>query len=515
LGVFYLPRKGGNTVQEVNKAFIEIVHGNSDGLIEIKEIQEATPGQETKIRLHYMGYNKFKSYEVPQDRHVYFSIYTRAKGNGSAKNCLTTNVLWADYDGKSLAEVKAILDKANIPTPTIYVNSGYGVHAYWKLNKRIGHEATDIVKAIVKITGADTSATDVARVMRLPGSNNVKHGACKPCRVVEVTHMTYDISKITRAVQSELKAFKTHTGITTGKYCIDQMLQGVGKGHRNFALGRITKQLQFQGYTRSKALEEILNFNNRCEPSKSEKEVITDFNAYWEIDYKLLGCSIADTRLQSILSVYCDKAECKHQKSNATSIDLDNATVYNNRTVLNRKTYNDLPGNELIVIGILKKYPQGLNRSRLEQCLYSPGAKQSLMTSKTLEKVLTRLQELKFIEFMEIAKDRGNNYKNYFAKYIDQSEYGKGFTLVSNGAIMGAIDKRITPNQYKLYVLLLKYGQGKGEAFPSNETLADMMGTSKNTVMREAKQLEEVGYIDKSYVHSEKGIKKCNYRLLI
>ena len=219
-----------------------------------------------------------------------------------------------------------------------------------------------------------------------------------------------------------------------------------------------------------------MKFNDRCEPPKNEAEVITDFNAYWDKDYKLLGCKINDTRLQSILSEYCNFAEC-NQKVDVFNIEIDNGISYNNRTIF--KDYSGLNGNDLIVLGILQKYPQGLNRSRLEQSLYSPGAKQSLMTSKTLESILKKLQGLKLIEFMDIAKDRGNNYKNYFAKYIDQSNYGMGFTLVSNGAIMGAIDRRITPGQYKLYVLLLKYAYGKNEAYPSTITLAKGIVTGK------------------------------------
>ena len=491
--------------------FLKHIHSEVDGLIEIREIEEATAGNKPKSKALFMAFSKLKDYIPPQDKHVYFGVYSRARRGGKIKDCLTTNVIWVDYDEMSLEEVKTAIEKANIPAPTIYINSGYGIHAYWKLNKRVGHEAQPIVKAIVKVTGADQSATDIARTMRLPGTNNVKYGACKPCRVLEVSHTVYDLSEIEKAVQVEYKASKGRTGITTGKPCVDTMLQGVGKGHRNFALGRITKQFQRQGYTRSKALEEVLKFNDRCEPPKNEAEVITDFNAYWDKDYKLLGCKINDTRLQSILSEYCNYTEC-NQKVDVFNIEIDNGISYNNRTIF--KDYSGLNGNDLIVLGILKKYSQGLNRSRLEQALYSPGAKQSLMTSKTLESILKKLQGLKLIEFMDIAKDRGNNYKNYFAKYIDQSNYGMGFTLVSNGAIMGAIDRRITPGQYKLYVLLLKYAYGKNEAYPSTITLAKGMGTSQQFISTEIKALQSAGYLEISYVYP-KGLKTSNYRLLI
>lgn len=491
--------------------FLKHIHSEADGLIEIREIEEVPKGHKPRSKTRFMALSQLKDYDPPQDRHVYFGVYSRARRGGKIKDCLTTNVLWADYDNKSLEEVKTAIEKANIPAPTIYINSGYGIHAYWKLSERVGHEAQPIIKAIVKVTGADQKATDIARIMRLPGTNNVKYGDSKPCRVLEVSHTIYDLSEIEKTVQVEYKASKLRTGITTGKPCIDTMLQGVGKGHRNFALGRITKQFQLQGYTRAKALEEVLKFNDRCDPPKNEVEVITDFNAYWDKDYKLLGCKIDDTRLQSILSGYCNFTEC-NQKVDVFNIIIDNGIKYNNRTIF--KLYESLTGVELGIIGILQKYPQGLNRSRLEQALYSPGAKQYLVSSKTLETTLKKLQGLNLIEFMPIAKDRRNNYNNYFAKYIDQANYGMGYTIASNGAIMGLIDQRITSNQFKLYVLLLKYGYGKGEAYPSTITLAKDMGTSQPTVAREIKGLQEAGYLEVSYVYP-KGVKTSNYRLLL
>lgn len=487
--------------------FIEQIHKNADGLIEFREI--SSRGEAVAV---FKTSKELSQYEPPQDKNVYVGMFTRAKRSGKATNCVSTNVLWADYDRASLEEVKRAIEQANMPAPSIYVNSGYGVHAYWILNERIGHEAQLVVKAIAEATGADTKATDIARIMRLPGTNNVKNGDCKPCRVLEISHRTHDINEIKNAVQVKYKASKGRSNIATGKPCIDAMLNGVGKGHRNFALGRITKQLQLQGYTRAKALEETLKFNDRCKPPKNEAEVVQDFNAYWEGDYKLIGCKIPDTKLQGILSGYCDFSKCKNQATDVFNVNVDNSISYDNRTVF--KDYGKLSGNELIILGILKKYPHGLNRSRLEALLYSPGAKQSLVNNRTLEKTLHRLHGLKLVELRKEAKDRGNNYNNYFVKCTEQINYGWGFTLVSNGAIMGAIDRRITPNQYKLYVLLLKYGYSKGEAYPSTITIAETMGTSQPNVVREIKALEKVGYVEKSYTY-HKGVKSCNYRLLL
>jgi len=57
--------------------------------------------------------------------------------------------LWADYDNVTLEEARARIKNAGLPEPSIYVNSGHGIHAYWLLEERAGSEAIPLLKAIV------------------------------------------------------------------------------------------------------------------------------------------------------------------------------------------------------------------------------------------------------------------------------------------------------------------------------------------------------------------------------
>ena len=77
-------------------------------------------------------------------------------------------VIYCDFD----AEV-------NLPLqPSITVNSGRGVHAYWLLVQPIdAPTAADLQRRWVARCGADHCATDLARILRVPGTINTKNGA--------------------------------------------------------------------------------------------------------------------------------------------------------------------------------------------------------------------------------------------------------------------------------------------------------------------------------------------------
>jgi len=81
-------------------------------------------------------------------------------------------------------------DTIGLPRPTI-VNSGYGVHVYWPFDADL--PITQWLRLSSRLAGAfakvgvhlDTTVTqDAARILRLPGTLNHKHGTTAPVRVL-------------------------------------------------------------------------------------------------------------------------------------------------------------------------------------------------------------------------------------------------------------------------------------------------------------------------------------------
>ena len=101
-----------------------------------------------------------------------------------------------------------------------------------------------------------------------------------------------------------------------------------------------------------------------------------------------------------------------------------------------------------------------------------------------------------FIDVVNGHKAKG--LENLY-KVRTQGTFGLGYTLVSNGAINGAIDKRITPGEFRLYALLLKYAFTKGSCYPSIRTLGKDLGTTHNNISLRLRGLEQGDYIKRNY----------------
>ncbi len=147
---------------------------------------------------------------------TYFGTCTRRLEveDGSARNIVECPALWVDIDcldqGLSGSETLAALQFLPFP-PTIVVNSGGGLHAYWILEELAdvtegSHLREPIVQALrqlAHILAGDSKCADLARIMRLPGSYNSKpktvalyEGLPALCEVVEDTGRVYDLEAL-------------------------------------------------------------------------------------------------------------------------------------------------------------------------------------------------------------------------------------------------------------------------------------------------------------------------------
>ena len=134
-----------------------------------------------------------------QRAHAYFGANPRrAVGASQAEGVLLARCLFADFDGgvvveDALSRVKA----AGYPMPTAILESGGGVHCWWRLEQPMAdanawHER---MKAIASALGSDQSICDWPRIMRLPGFVNWKHEQrplahlydCDPTRVYRLS----------------------------------------------------------------------------------------------------------------------------------------------------------------------------------------------------------------------------------------------------------------------------------------------------------------------------------------
>lgn len=159
-----------------------------------------------------------------EHENVYFGIFTRSQG-GKRENVREVVCFFADMDFKGYdfgeAEATNTLD-AFSPKPSLVVSSGNGYHVYWFLDKPIEnayeheHEIKAILKGIAGKLNADPAVADIARILRLPNTNN--HKTNPPKQVVVKSHSgkTYPISDFEIFVErQEPQQTGTQHGIKT------------------------------------------------------------------------------------------------------------------------------------------------------------------------------------------------------------------------------------------------------------------------------------------------------------
>jgi hypothetical protein len=495
--------------QTYKKEFYQYILGDMPGVIEIREFN-----QEGHVnRLWFKDISELVDYNFSDDKDIYFGVARRRNTtSGKAENLSQVHCLWADFDDITLDEVKFKIQSTTIPKPSVFINSGHGIHTYWFLEEPVAaKDVTPFLKYISKATGADSRAAEPARIMRLPYTYNNKFDPIL-CEIKEFNEYDrYSLKSLQKRFNLNIDSHKeSNTDRVRGikmpnadRNCINSILKGVSRGERNWAQGRLTKWLQMKGYSKQRALDIVLAWNHLNTPPEKTVKIKNDFYFYWKEDYKLLGCSIPDPDLQEMLSHHCDRYNCPI-KGSLDSLELDNYIKINNRLFAK---YKDITGYELIIYSVLLAEKDGLNTTQIKKEITHKG--KQCMSRQRISKGIKKLESMDLI----ITKKRKG--KATFCKAKNQGTYGMGYTLVNNGVINGAIYQAIRPSQLKVYLLLLKYSFNKGSAFPSTLTLSDKLNIKRQTVSDHIKALEDARYLKRRYDYNEQGAETLTCILLV
>ena len=501
--------------------FISLLHGGCGDLLVIREIDK-----QSKARNVFKRLDSALTYIPPQDKNVYIGMFAHNDRDATAGTATSAGALWADFDDTGdAAKVVARIQRAGLPQPSLTVSSGRGIHTYWLLAKRARPgEVVPVLKALATALGSDSSVCDAARIMRLPGSLNLKYSPAVRCSIRSLSPLRYDLAHLqniltthlqpardlrlqpTRIVQPVRDLHGVPELLESDMPCVRNMASGVKKGHRNDCLGRIIKDLERRGHNKAQTWDAVLRWNVLCSEPEDSRRLRSSFEYYWREPYTLLGCAQDNPIVQSIYSDYCVGAECE-RRAVIGSIKLNDAVDYNNR-ILNR--IGTVSGYALICYAILQKHSEGLNTTQLRDKLRAADGT-LCMGESMLRYSLKRLRSLGFILTI-----RGNTRAGQedFHKVQPQSTYGTGFTLVSYGAVRGAVRGDVTADEFRLYCLLCRYARTKGRCYPSLQTLAKDLGVDASTVSRQLKKLERADYLKRCYGYKNNPW-KLTYKLLV
>jgi hypothetical protein len=143
-------------------------------------------------------------------RGLFFCVSTIQHGaKRNKENVAEICFLHADIDFKDVKETPdSILKRLKtLPLPpSLIVSSGHGYHVYWCFKEAIainivdGAETVERIEAALKLladlVGGDQKVTQVAALMRVPGTHNTKFGEWNEVMVIEANDNRYDLDDI-------------------------------------------------------------------------------------------------------------------------------------------------------------------------------------------------------------------------------------------------------------------------------------------------------------------------------
>lgn len=481
--------------------FYQTLFSNYRNYVEIRLINKG--GQVEKQK--FLTVAELMNYTTPKDINVYVGIYERRhKGNGKITNCTVTNAIYLDFDDTTLEAVKYTIDAKGIPLPTMIVNSGHGYHVYWLLDESVGHEAKPIISKLQQVLNADAGAVDIARVLRIPDTMNVK-GEPVASELLELNSNRTTLKQFesvlgVNAVLDPVAGTGSIKELAATKHNgLNNMAQGVSEGERNFCIGRILQTLKRLNYTRQQATDIVFRWNTLNKPQKPANELKKDIRTYlFDERYKYDGKEFAEERLQELNERFIDNETVFFVSENSAYHTYDN-------DLLGDK-FHKISGLTFAVLSIIKmEEAEGINLTRITK----------LTKRNTRDKTL--LETLDFLfkanhVYKETRKGKPTVYTFKEKPFSDK----RGFTSVPkllhklyiescnakeleqelNTRVKNKAYERLNETRYKLLILLESYAyDSKREVYPTDRTLADRMRIHVKTVKRNLDWLEDNQFI--------------------
>lgn len=100
--------------------------------------------------------------------------------------------IYLDLDEDAGASLRAIRTTGDVPTPNFVLDTSPGKHqVVWRVEGLGNHEAESLLRALASQYGGDPAATDISRLLRLPGFTNRKYNEPFVVRVHHETDALY------------------------------------------------------------------------------------------------------------------------------------------------------------------------------------------------------------------------------------------------------------------------------------------------------------------------------------
>jgi len=256
-------------IMQIPTEFFETMYEHCESRLELRGFKKGFPNKRRFCPIDRLDFIKdFCS----RNRHynLFFGVGTRDDtGNGRKKNVMEIPALWADVDFKNICPeaVKDNLDRFPFK-PSIAVLTGHGAHFYFLLKEPARADefgaVEDTLRRICAAIQADPAACEVARVLRIPGTVNVKD---KPVavKVHWLNDTRFDLSDFD--ILPEVKTEKQVNGSksTNPPGWMIEAFKGVPESGNDFFPGRDAAATKIAGYFIHKLGRKDIRYLLQCQ----------------------------------------------------------------------------------------------------------------------------------------------------------------------------------------------------------------------------------------------------------
>jgi len=284
----------------------------TDGYISLIEIGSEALGVQKVIKVYNTQLKSLKTIveEIEGREDTYISPNTYFVPKRSGSNIRQYRSLFIDLDvekyGKhskeeTLTHIADLVNQNKIPEPSMIADSGRGFHLYFRIKNapkqaiQTFQELEDYLYYQLKELGADLSATDSARVLRLPGTINSRNKAT--CKIVsinkDIEYSMYELRDKYLNYKKQKKVIKTQEVKTKKEFTVRNIynsyslhitraedittlckLRGYDvEGFRNFILHCFSYWTGIYVRDQDRLLHEVAAFNETFKSSLPDSEV--------------------------------------------------------------------------------------------------------------------------------------------------------------------------------------------------------------------------------------------------
>lgn len=246
------------------------------------EFRFVPPNKDSKnpVIQKFISLSNFSPPLYPAGKNIYFGVATRDGKGGGKENLVEIPALWVDLDLKNTS-IETIPERyRDFPLkPSIAVETGGGYHLYWVLRKPSTKEEVPRIEnyldRLASFWGGDQGATDASRILRVPGTLNVKPEYDPPRRVVIMkldSSLEYALSDFDFLPEMQTRAEVASTAQLLPGWQ-DGLLEGVPAGERNVRATQLAGRLFGMGHSEQEVLFFLSSWNQRNVPPLEDKEI--------------------------------------------------------------------------------------------------------------------------------------------------------------------------------------------------------------------------------------------------